>query len=225
MAGVYLLRIEWDSARANLDDLIAAASPRRRVRCQRYRRDVDVIRCLLAECLLFHALATRGVIASDHDLETAPGGKPHLRDPRLHFNLSHAGDWVVCALSDYPVGIDVEDLRNDVSTQDIAAHFSVLERDFIAAGRPRSRQRAYRMWTLKESWRKYVGDGLRGDLATEPIRVTGPETASLEAPPPSEPRVMFTSRWLDDSHVFSLCSQCRAGEPEAAMIASSDLPV
>ena len=38
-------------------------------------------------------------------------GKPYVVGPNLHFNVSHSGDLVVCALHDRPIGIDVEQIR------------------------------------------------------------------------------------------------------------------
>lgn len=36
-------------------------------------------------------------------------GKPFLRDRQdLFFNISHSGEYAVCAVSEHPVGIDIE---------------------------------------------------------------------------------------------------------------------
>ena len=40
-----------------------------------------------------------------------PYGKPCLRDyPDAHFNISHSGPYVACAVSDEPVGIDIQEV-------------------------------------------------------------------------------------------------------------------
>lgn len=44
--------------------------------------------------------------------QTEGNGKPVVRHiPSFHFNLSHSGDWVVCAIDDAPVGIDIEEIK------------------------------------------------------------------------------------------------------------------
>lgn len=45
-------------------------------------------------------------------LGIAEGGKPYLSDyANLQFNLSHSGEFVVIAVSNHPVGVDIERLR------------------------------------------------------------------------------------------------------------------
>lgn len=64
-------------------------------------------------------MLVRQVIHDMYDLpfdqivfETEGNGKPVVRHiPSFHFNLSHSGDWVVCAIDDAPVGIDIEEIK------------------------------------------------------------------------------------------------------------------
>ena len=81
-------------------------------------------------------------------------GKPFFPGrPDRGFNLSHAGDLAVCALSDGgPVGVDVEPVRPHgpglpayVMTPDELAAFDGSWEDFA------------RVWTLKEAYAKYLG--------------------------------------------------------------------
>ena len=45
-------------------------------------------------------------------MERGPMGKPFFPAmPHIHFNLSHSGDLALCALSDRPVGVDIERVR------------------------------------------------------------------------------------------------------------------
>lgn len=90
-------------------------------------------------------------------------GKPYLWDsPNVHFNISHSGQYVACAVADRPVGIDVqvigaywpevavrvcseEELSRIRTSDDPAAEFTKL-------------------WTRKEAYLKMLGRGIAGGL-------------------------------------------------------------
>ena len=42
---------------------------------------------------------------------TARGGKPYFAKLRLYFNLSHSGDYCMCAVSDEEIGVDIQQQR------------------------------------------------------------------------------------------------------------------
>lgn len=112
---------------AGTDDArFAAQAPahwRRKAAEKRFQKDRD--QELVAGGLLADMLAELGV-AADGELVISEetGGKPRLRDfPSIHFSLSHTDGLVMCAVSDHPVGCDVErivplddDLRKAVGT-------------------------------------------------------------------------------------------------------------
>ena len=117
--------------------------------------------CLGAWLLLMHALEQQGIHRKNIRLSYGPVGKPFLVDyPNLFFNLSHAGNRVLCAISDHEVGCDVEQIR--------PADLKVAERFFSAeecrriVNAPEEERNAifFRFWTLKESFIKNIGRGL-----------------------------------------------------------------
>ena len=98
-----------------------------------------------------------------------PGGKPVIGEGGLHFCLAHAGDLAVCAVSEAPVGIDVEPMRN-ISP-------GMRRKIFSAAEQQRSDGDMLWTWVAKESYIKLTGEGLRrsmtGFSATEGEIVDG----------------------------------------------------
>ena len=50
-------------------------------------------------------------VENDAQLVMNKTGKPMLVDTRKHFNLSHSGKYVVLAIADQEVGIDIERVR------------------------------------------------------------------------------------------------------------------
>ena len=62
-----------------------------------------------AELLLILALrAASAGLQPPLAIAAQPEGKPYLMDSDYHFSLSHSGSFAACALSDAPVGIDLE---------------------------------------------------------------------------------------------------------------------
>ena len=65
-----------------------------------------------ARLLLSRAAADAWGLQRLPALARLAAGKPFFPDrPELHFNLSHTVGWSLCALSDAPVGVDIEALR------------------------------------------------------------------------------------------------------------------
>lgn len=115
-------------------------------------------------------------------IETDKDRKPYIAGSPFFFNLSHSGERVMCIMSSFPVGCDVEKVDKD--------HLSLAERFFTAeecsliASGTTGRARAdtfCRIWTLKESFLKCTGSGLYRPLNAFSVRLTqdGPE---LEQP-------------------------------------------
>ncbi|MDR1059826.1 MAG: 4'-phosphopantetheinyl transferase superfamily protein, partial [Clostridiales bacterium] len=91
-----------------------------------------------------------------------------------HFNISHSGRHVVCALCDAPVGIDVEIVR-PIDMNIANRFFSADERGRLfsepADGHGRL-ELFYSIWTRKESFIKMTGEGLSRPLGS--FSVFGP---------------------------------------------------
>lgn len=92
------------------------------------------------------------------------GRKPYLDGfPSFFFNLSHSGNFCVCATDGFPVGVDVEKLRPIDLRPIVQRCFSPCERAEI--GEAQSPLSAFfRLWTAKESAVKQRGTGLAAEL-------------------------------------------------------------
>jgi len=94
-------------------------------------------------------------------------GKPRLEEAKnpgiLTFNLSHSDGVIVCAFArNREVGVDVEKMRQDFSTEEIAERFfSAGERIALRAlPAEHRRQGFFNCWTRKEAYIKARGEGL-----------------------------------------------------------------
>ncbi len=109
---------------------------------------------------------------SQQHIAYGPHGKPYLRDyPNVHFNISHSGQYVACAVADRPVGIDVQVVgtyRPDVAVRVCSeGELAKIETsDNLAT-------EFTKLWTRKEAYLKMLGCGIAGGIRELP---TGDET-------------------------------------------------
>ena len=130
----------------------------------------DRQRSLCAGLALTACLRAVGLPA-DAEIVRDEHGKPRLRAyPEWQFSLSHSGDYAVCALTDTPVGVDVEQ-RRSIEVTRLADRFFTAQEAALLASLPKAEQETafLRLWTAKESVLKAQGSGLSGGLSSVPI--------------------------------------------------------
>ncbi|MBP9996178.1 MAG: 4'-phosphopantetheinyl transferase superfamily protein [Lachnospiraceae bacterium] len=137
----------------------------RRAKADRYRMQADKCRCVVAGCLLRYGLLLQNVY--DCDMGVSESGKPFLKNHKdIFFNLSHAGDEVMCVISDKECGCDVEMYAHN-GMEEIAERFyskKELEYATSADNNEEKIHRLIRQWTVKESVLKANGSGLSGGV-------------------------------------------------------------
>ncbi len=100
-------------------------------------------------------------------LDTTEYGKPYFADAKmsqgLRFNLSHSHQLALIAITrDREVGVDIEYMRSDFVTDEVATHFfsrSEVE-EFCAVPAEQKTQSFFNTWTRKEAYIKARGEGL-----------------------------------------------------------------
>lgn len=87
-------------------------------------------------------------------------GKPYFPAlPQIQFSISHSKTLILCALSNRPVGVDIEDIR---PRRDSLPAYALTEPEFARYQSLGGDWSAfYTLWTRKEAWCKYTGQGLR----------------------------------------------------------------
>ena len=155
-----------DFSREQFDAAYQQLSPARRARIDRYRRQEDKLRSLAGELLVKELARSAGI--EQPVVEQLESGQPVLKNGGLHISIAHSGDLVACAVSNTPVGIDVEQLRpfragmlRHVCTE--------AETAYVLDGKPLPHgeitdsgmiHRFFEIWTGKEAWFKRAGTGI-----------------------------------------------------------------
>lgn len=136
----------------------STALPDRVSAVERKRHRADRLCSILGDILAVRTvneLACRTDTVLKHDAS----GRPYVDIPSLYLSVSHSGDMVVCAVSDRPVGIDVEKIKDRCfgSADKIC---SEEELDYING----SAKRFLEVWTAKEAYSKMTGEGIKAIL-------------------------------------------------------------
>ena len=85
------------------------------------------------------------------EIKKTPNGKPYFPSlPHIHFSLSHCATHVLCVVSDFPVGCDIESPRNisESAIRYFCSPEEALQFDPLD------------LWVLKESYIKLIGGRL-----------------------------------------------------------------
>jgi 4'-phosphopantetheinyl transferase len=203
---IYMVNLDNNLQKEAFDILLNYVSEDKKAQIHRFYHFEDSQRALIGNVLSRYAICRNLniknlVITFDKN----EYGKPFLLGQNnIHFNISHSGKWVVCAVSDYPVGIDVEIIK---STEiDIAKRFfSKYEYDELQK-QPDEQKQAYfyKLWTLKESYIKAVGKGL--SIPLESFTVSVENNAIVNSNETLVDYSLFNSS-LDENTFYAVCAK------------------
>lgn len=192
--------------KTKLRDLLFLVSKEKQARVKRLFYIQDAQRTLIAEILVRSILCNKMKL---NNRNIAFGnnkyGKPHVRDIEdFHFNVSHSGKWVVCAVDNAPIGIDIEMIKT--ISLDIANRFFSKEEYMVIIKKDEQSRLDYfySLWTLKESYVKAIGKGLSIPFNIFTIKqgISGIEleTQNNQFPP------LFKQYFLGEKYKLSVCA-------------------
>lgn len=201
MYDMYLINIANDHILPA--NMVRILSDERKQRISRYCFEVDKIRSCYAEILLRYSLCDKYRI-TEVCIRCDANGKPYLADTdNIYFNISHAGDWVVCVLGETAVGIDVERIQqmgmDFVEMTYTDAESAAIKQIEDETQRDRA---AVQLWTIKESYVKAIGLGLKMMPNQYGIKSFGEFYGVYE-----EDQYLIQCGRLDFDHYYAVCGQ------------------
>lgn len=158
---VYILNIR-SIGPEEYQSLLSRMTPQTLQRIQRFKFAEDKLRCALGEYFVKQVFARRyGLPYGEVEKKVEEKGKPYFKTDRdFHFNISHSGDYLVCAVTDIPVGVDVQapaPLDRGCAEKILSARELEKWQDL----KPREAADCLiKHWTYKESFAKLKGLGL-----------------------------------------------------------------
>jgi len=151
----------------------------------RLRHPADRLRSLAGDHLARQAVAAQsGLTPGEVVLARTAQGKPYAVGLPVFFSISHSGSLVLCAADASPVGADIQ-LVGPVSARLIGRVCTQRELAWVTGGTVLPPQvadrsvleRFFTVWTEKEAWCKYTGEGLQGFFGTDTFAL--PENLSM----------------------------------------------
>jgi 4'-phosphopantetheinyl transferase len=187
-----------------------------RARADRFRFESDRRRFCVARASMRIVLARYLKLKPSRlQIELGDYGKPFFADAKasqgLRFNLSHSNQIALMAVTrDREVGIDVEYMRHDFATNEVADHFfSPAEvQQFRSTPSEMKTQSFFNGWTRKEAYIKARGEGLSCPLDQFDVSIR-----------PDERPMLLNSRVDPDDVSRWAFQNLHAGEGYAAALA------
>ena len=138
----------------------AQMAPERQEKTDAMRRDDHRKASVAADHLARAMIAEACGVAADFiRFRKDENGKPHAVDLPIHFNVSHSGDFVACAVDNNPVGIDIEQIRS-IRPALVKKVCTEAEKAYVEDPEGEMLVRFFEVWTSKEAWFKYTGTGI-----------------------------------------------------------------
>lgn len=210
MMEIYAVNIAEDLEMSLYEKFISYIDQKKAKKIHRLLNRKDKIRTLIGDILIRSVACDHLQISNEAiQYEYNDYGKPKLKGwHRFHFNVSHSGDWVVAVVDERPSGIDIEQV-NSIEYMEIAERFfSKQEFDWLRTqDADKGPENFYKLWTLKESYIKLIGDGLSIPLDSFSVIIEKDDDIYVE-----ESSDKYEERYLrlfsiDTNHVMAVCSE------------------
>lgn len=179
-------------------------SEERKEKVKQYKNKIDAKRSIYAGALIRYLAFLKNLSDENIHIIYNQYGKPYFHNiPNNYFNISHSGKWVVCGWCHQEIGVDIEVIKDiDLS---IAKRFFAKSEYTLFEGKTQEEQKQlfYYLWTLKESYIKYKGQGLSIPLDSFLFKL---EDGRIELISEDKVKPQFYSYNIDKNHKLAVCA-------------------
>jgi 4'-phosphopantetheinyl transferase len=155
------------------ESLLREVDEERKIKISKFVYKEDAYRTLIGDVLIRSMICEKLKVNNKQlSFYTNEYGKPFINNTiNIHFNVSHAAEWVLCAISNAEIGIDIE-LIQPIDLDIAKYYFSDIEyMDLLKKRDAEKIPYFFDLWTLKESYIKARGMGLSIPLKDFCIRI------------------------------------------------------
>lgn len=155
----------YDPQQFPLTDMLSALPHWRRELALKFKFELGKRECALSYLTLCELLRENYGITTQPHFIIGEHGKPTLQEfPDIHFNMSHCKAGIAVAISDQPIGIDIECMGR---YSESLARYCMSDNEMeLMINAPDTDEQFTRLWTMKEALVKLTGSGIIDDVKT-----------------------------------------------------------
>lgn len=207
MVNIYAIKKPQFIDENRYNTLLNLVSAEKKKKIDGYVKKEEAYRSLLGDVLIRSVICKQyKIFNQDIKYDYNKYGKPFWKGSNhFFFNISHSGDWIVCIVDKFPVGIDIEQICpinieivshffSDEEVEDLNTRSLVGKIDYF-----------YDLWTLKESYIKAIGKGLSIPLNSFTIKKNKEEDIIVKQDDLYS-SYFFTQYQIDSNYKLSVCA-------------------
>ena len=121
------------------------------------------LRMALTMEALYAYCQSHGIVFDSEKAVIAKGakGKPFIEGLPVHYNVSHTGTMWMCIVGPEECGLDIQQVKECDYEKIAARHFTAEEQAYVNI---RGLDGFFRIWTRREAYGKYTGQGFYGEM-------------------------------------------------------------
>ena len=217
MLRCYYMDISCDCSYEQSQALYRLLPPERQVGVGQLKNEEQIKKKILSGAFLQYGLSDAlNIPMRQIFYQYGKFGKPELdksrmrgsqpENYRMDFNLSHSGKYVVLAVSDGLIGIDIEGKKKNRLAVAKRCFDQKEYEDIISAHTEQEQDmRFLEYWTMKEAYVKYLGEGLRIPFRSFQIFRKEGFLSYLERDSQIQ-NIYFATLFLEEMYCISICS-------------------
>ena len=167
MLNVFSTKIKKMKTINEYHDVLSLHSPRIRQHLSTCSQSKKILNTLTGELIVRQIISNQlGYDPNTIIISLNPDGKPYCPIQKyFHFNISHSGEWVVCAFANEPVGIDIQKIVHiPRKRMDMIVLRFFHKNEQIQYFNLKEKEREsffFTQWSIKESYVKFKGKGFQ----------------------------------------------------------------
>lgn len=157
---IYLVKVDCQIDEKLFQYLLKYVQPEKKERILKQRIKQNANNMIIGEILAKIIIKkTFGIDIAKQNFAYTGYGKPYLLNyPDVHFNISHSGEYVACAVSDTPVGVDIQKIGE--YNLEVAKRVC-NEKELEQIENSSDKESGFtKLWTQKEAALKMHGTGI-----------------------------------------------------------------